>query len=139
VPGFESGVMDKNEPTRVYIDHEGILMREFRSRADTSMPQFVKLPVANRTEFEAFASERLAHNRGNRFPEEWRSRVASGRLNAGSGSANVAARDAPRPDVVPAALANPPDHPRLCRADRWGGFFGSLRNMKGLESLCQAF
>ena len=29
--------------------------------------------------------------------------------------------------------------PRLCWADRWGGFFGPLRNMMGLENLCYAF
>jgi uroporphyrinogen decarboxylase len=57
-----------------------------------------------------------------------------------AGSANIRATA----DSAPAARAAGPaagaaDHPRLCWADRWGGFFGSLRNMMGLEGLCRAF
>ncbi len=156
VPEFEYRVIEEDEKTRLYVNHEGILMREFKTHTDTSMPQFVKFPVENRKEFEAFAAERLALHVAQRFPQEWRERVATGRLHAVAGSANIkasadgepaagrAAAPGAAPAAVPAASAGPgpastEDHPRLCWADRWGGFFGSLRNMLGLQNLCCAF
>jgi uroporphyrinogen decarboxylase len=101
--------------------------------------------VESRAEFEAFAAERLALHPEGRFPADWKARVASGRLHAVAGAANItasgdtptaAAQKAPAPAAAPPASE---EHPRLCWADRWGGFFGSLRNMLGLEGLCQAF
>jgi hypothetical protein len=135
VPEFELKVIEEDAKTRLYINHEGILMREFKEHVDTSMPQFVKFPVANRAEFEAFAAERLALHRDQRFPAEWKQKVAAGGLHAVAGGANLKA-------VESGGAAGPgvePGQPRLCWADRWGGFFGSLRNMLGLEGLCQAF
>ena len=113
VPEFEYRVIEEDEDKKLYINHEGILMREFKQHADTSMPQFVKFPVENTEDFEAFAAERLTLNVAQRFPDAWKRQVAHTKL-----------RD---------------EHPLLCWANRWGGFFGSLRNMMGLENLCCAF
>jgi uroporphyrinogen decarboxylase len=144
VPEFEHKVIEEDEKTRLYVNHEGILMRELKEHTDTSMPQFVKFPVETRSEFEAFAAERLALNAEQRFPPDWRARVATGKLHAVAGGANVKASS--RGDQAAAgatgasgAAAASDEHPRLCWADRWGGFFGSLRNMLGLENLCCAF
>ncbi|MGO9310223.1 MAG: uroporphyrinogen decarboxylase family protein [Spirochaetia bacterium] len=134
VPEFEQKVIEEDEKTRLYVNHEGILMRELKEHTDTSMPQFVKFPVETPEEFEAFAAERLALHADQRFPADWRRKVASGKLHAVAGGANVKASGA----ADQAAMAAE-DHPRLCWADRWGGFFGSLRNMLGLENLCCAF
>jgi hypothetical protein len=134
VPEFAYRVIEEDEKTRLYVNHEGILMREFKTHSDASMPQFVKFPVQDREEFEAFAKERLALNARQRLPEEWRKRVAEGRLHAVAGSANIKAVSEGE-----STTARTEDHPRLCWADRWGGFFGSLRNMLGLEGLCRAF
>jgi uroporphyrinogen decarboxylase len=135
VPEFELKVVEEDEKTRLYVNHEGILMREFKEHNDTSMPQFVKFPVESPAEFEAFAAERLVLNRDQRFPPEWREKVKSGSLHAVAGGANLKAI----PGAGPAGPGVEPDQPRLCWADRWGGFFGSLRNLLGLEGLCQAF
>jgi len=136
VPEFEHKVIEEDEKTRLYVNHEGILMRELKEHTDTSMPQFVKFPVESPEEFEAFASARLALNAEQRFPADWRARISSGRLHAVAGGANIKASA----DAGPEGGASPAeDHPRLCWADRWGGFFGSLRNMLGLENLCCAF
>ena len=136
VPEFELKVIEEDETTRLYVNHEGILMRELKTHTDTSMPQFVKFPVENRGEFETFAAERLALNAEARFPPDWKSQIVSGRLHAVAGAANITAAA----DSEPAATApSKEDHPRLCWADRWGGFFGSLRNMLGLEGLCRTF
>ncbi len=136
VPEFENKVIEEDDKTRLYVNHEGILMRELKEHTDTSMPQFVKFPVESRQEFEDFAAERLQLCAEKRFPADWRERVATGQLHAVAGGANVKAVGGP-----PAASVAPSadDHPRLCWADRWGGFFGSLRNMLGLENLCCAF
>lgn len=118
VPEFEYRLIEEDEQTKLYINHEGILMREFKEHSDTSMPQFVKFPVESAEDFESFAAERLTLNVEQRFPDAWRKRVAEVELRS----------------------TTPQDgHPRLCWADRWGGFFGSLRNMMGLENLCCAF
>lgn len=112
VPAFAYEVMEEDEETRLYVDHEGILKREFRQHSDTSMPQFVRFPVENLADFQRVAAERLAPSLGLRLAPGWQARVASAE---GSGL------------------------PRRCWPGRWGGFFGSPRNLMGLEGLSLAF
>ena len=111
-PQFSYTVLEEDETTRVFVNHEGIVMREFKQHRDTSMPQFVKFPVAGEADFERLRAERLVLNREARFTADWKRQVA---------------------EWVDS------EWPRRCWADRWGGFFGSLRNMMGLEGLCIAF
>jgi len=123
-PPFAHQVLGEDETTVLYVNHEGILMREFKINRDMSMPQFIKFPVENEAEWRTFAAERLALNPEERLNEDWRGRVAPYKNRPdGSGGA---------PEGV-----DPP--PRQCWADRWGGFFGPIRNMTGLERLCTAF
>jgi hypothetical protein len=112
MPMFERVVVDENENTVDYINHEGILMREFKQHRDTSMPLFVKFPVTDTADFEKLAAERLALNREVRFSEAWKRQVSAWKDTG---------------------LA------RICWADRWGGFFGPIRNLTGLEGLCMMF
>jgi uroporphyrinogen decarboxylase len=134
VPEFSYQVVEEDEQTRLYVNHEGILMREFKEHSDTSMPQFVKFPVETPEDFEKFAAERLTLNSERRLSAEWRQKVTEGRLHAVAGAANVKATGSSASDAAPRD-----EHPRLCWADRWGGFFGPLRNMLGVENLCMAF
>jgi hypothetical protein len=136
VPEFEHQVIEEDERTRLYINHEGILMREFKEHTDTSMPQFVKFPVETAADFEQLAAERLALHAPQRFSETWQQQVAAGKLHGVAGAANVTAISS---DTPSAATPDADEHPRMCWADRWGGFFGSLRNMLGVENLCLAF
>lgn len=135
VPEFSHEVIAEDDETVTYVNHEGIVMREFKRNHDMSMPQFVKFPVENEAEFEKFAAERLALNAEKRLSPEWRSMVASGRVQAAVGKGEL------RADEQLAAHHAAPDEewPRKCWADRWGGFFGSLRNMLGVQNLCMAF
>jgi len=137
VPPFEYKVIEEDERTKLYINHEGILMREFKEHADTSMPQFVKFPVETLEDFEKFAAERLALNAEERFPKTWQEQVKRGKLRGVAGAANLAVGDDEKDTKSTATSVD--EHPRLCWADRWGGFFGALRNMMGLENLCLAF
>lgn len=111
-PDFAYELVSEDATTRTFINHEGILMREFKEHRDTSMPQFLRFPVENETDFERLAADRLGLNPEARFTPEWAQRVQ--------------------------ALAAT-CWPRQCWADRWGGYFGPLRNLMGLEGLCLAF
>jgi uroporphyrinogen decarboxylase len=111
-PRFSHQVLEEDERTRVYVNHEGIVMREFKEHHDRSMPQFIRFPVENEDDFEKLEAERLELNADVRFTDEWKHRIETW---AGT------------------------DWPRRCFADRWGGFFGPLRNLMGLEGLCIAF
>ena len=91
VPEFEYQLLEEDDRTRLYVNHEGIVMREFKEHADTSMPQFVKFPVETPEEFEKFASERLALHADQRLSPAWQQQVASGQLHAVAGASNLTA------------------------------------------------
>ena len=76
------------------------------------MPQFVKFPVESLEDFRQLAGERLAPSPELRLTDAWKARVAG---SAESGC------------------------PRRCWPGRWGGLFGSPRNLMGLEGLSLAF
>ena len=136
VPEFKHEVISEDANTVTYVNHEGIVMREFKTHHDMSMPQFVKFPVENEAEFEQFAAERLALNEDQRLSTEWKQQVASGRVQVGVGRGEL-----DEADTAAASSGADADEvwPRKCWADRWGGFFGSLRNMLGVRNLCVAF
>jgi Uroporphyrinogen decarboxylase (URO-D) len=136
VPEFKREVLSEDAETVTYVNHEGIVMREFKQHHDMSMPQFVKFPVETEAEFERFAAERLALNAAQRLSPEWKKMVASGRVQAAVGRGELSEADQVAAQQKPTAQE---EWPRKCWADRWGGFFGSLRNMLGVENLCMAF
>ncbi|MBI4283663.1 MAG: hypothetical protein HY663_04255 [Chloroflexi bacterium] len=148
LPGFEYKVIEEDERVKVYINHEGILMRELKEHSDTSMPQFVRFPVETPGDFEKFAAERLNLSLEQRFSPTWKREVASGCLrgDVGGGYATVVEDKERDAGEKGSSFAEPGtsacsalESPRKCWADRWGGFFGPLRNMMGLENLCLAF
>ncbi len=113
VPRFENEVIEEDATTRVYVNHEGIIMREFKDYSgNSSMPQFVRFPVETAEDFDTICRERLQVCFEQRAPQNW-------------------------PAVV-AGLRERTD-PLMNFADRWGGFFGPLRNLMGVENLCLAF
>ena len=136
VPEFKHEVLSEDSETVTYVNHEGIVMREFKQHHDRSMPQFVKFPVETEAEFERFAAERLALNAAQRLSPEWKKMVTSGRVQAAVGRGELSEADQVAAQQKPTAQE---EWPRKCWADRWGGFFGSLRNMLGVENLCMAF
>jgi uroporphyrinogen decarboxylase len=133
VPEFEHTVIEEDERTVTYINHEGILMREFKQHRDTSMPQFLRFPVENEEDFEKLRAERLVLNPEQRLSKQWREHVAAG------GVAGRVNEDLLRADALVNRAGAQDDPPRQCWADRWGGYFGSIRNMMGVENLCRAF
>ena len=111
-PPFERKVIEENARHVVYINHEGILMKERRDNPWSSMPQFLKFPVETRAEFRQFWRERMQPDLAKRIDPNWRQKLVEWRAQAG---------------------------PFIVISDRWGGFFGPLRNMLGVERLCMTF
>lgn len=111
-PPFERTVVEQDDMHVLYINHEGILMRERRDQPFSSMPQFVRFPVETREEFRRFWRERMRPDPEERIGPGWRERLAGLRAE-------------PIPLIV--------------ISDRWGGFFGPLRNLVGVERLCTLF
>ncbi len=111
-PPFERTVVEEDAGHVVYVNHEGILMRELKDNPYSSMPQFLKFPVASRDEFRRFWAKRMRPDLSRRIGPDW-----VGQLRA--------LRAEPRPLIV--------------ISDRWGGFFGPLRNLVGIERLCTLF
>jgi len=111
-PPFEHAVLDEDERSIIYINHEGILMKEMKGNPMSSMPQFLKFPVENRQEFRTFWNDRMQPDLVQRIGQDWKSKLRS-------------LRSQPVPLIVV--------------SDRWGGFFGPLRNLTGVQNLCTLF
>lgn len=112
VPPFSRKVVKEDEHNQLVINEEGILMREPKNYKDPSMPQFLKFPVETKKDFQEFSKQRLQLNLSQRIPQDWRQKLS---------------------------LWSKGRDPIMCCADRWGGFFGPLRNLMGLMNLCMAF
>ena len=111
-PPFEHKVVEEDETTVTYINHEGILLRERKDQPYSSMPQFVRFPVETREDFRKFWAERMQPDLAARLGADYVARLQ-------------AYRDR--------------DYPLIIISDRWGGFFGPLRNLTGVENLCMLF
>ena len=111
-PPFEHRVVEENDDTILFINHEGILLRQRKDHPDSSMPQFVRFPVESREDFRKFWAEHMQPDLEVRIGEGWQEKLR-------------AERRQPLPLIV--------------ISDRWGGFFGPLRNMVGVERLCTLF
>jgi uroporphyrinogen decarboxylase len=111
-PPFERQVIEEDDHTIVYVNHEGILMRERKDQPYSSMPQFLRFPVETREDFRRFWAQRMRPD--------------------------LAARIGPdHPELLGAYRQR--DFPLIIIADRWGGFFGPIRNLTGVEKLCTLF
>ena len=111
-PPFEKKIIEEGERHILYINHEGILMREMKNNPRSSMPQFVKFPVETRQEFRQFWKERMQPNLTKRIGPDWKTKLE-----------NIRSKP----------------HPFIIVSDRWGGFFGPLRNLVGVKKLCTLF
>lgn len=111
-PPFERKVIEEDAESIVYINHEGILMRERKDQPQSSMPQFLRFPVETRAEFRQFWKERMQPDLAQRIGPDWKVKLRNWRSD---------------------------DCPLIIISDRWGGFFGPLRNLVGVERLCMLF
>jgi len=111
-PPFERDVLQADDEYVTYVDPQGIVMREFKLNPLSSMPQFIRFPVETREDFRKFWKQRMSPDLCARIGPDWRERLRRHRDR---------------------------DYVFIVLADRWGGFFGSLRNLVGVERLCTLF
>lgn len=111
-PPFERKVIHEDANHIIYINEEGIMMKEMTGQPGSSMPQFLKFPVETRAEFRQFWAERMQPDLSSRIGPDWREKLKAWRAE-------------PIPVIV--------------ISDRWGGFFGPLRNLVGVEKLCMLY
>jgi hypothetical protein len=111
-PPLERKVLDEDEKHVTYVDPQGIVLREMKQNPLSSMPQFLRYPVYTVEDFRKFWRERMRPDLEARIGPQWRAQLRQHRHR---------------------------DHVLVIIADRWGGFFGSLRNLVGVERLCQLF
>ena len=111
-PPFTEEVIEENAETKIIRNHEGILMEIPTLWRESSMPRFLRFPVEVMDDFRAFADERLQPDRQLRLGPNW---------------------------AAECAAWNTRTEPLIVFSDRWGGFFGPLRNLMGVENLCKAF
>ena len=95
-----------------FVDPQGIVMKEFKKNPLSSMPQFISYPVKTREDFRKYWRERMQPDLGQRMGPDWREKLRRFRNR---------------------------DVPFVVIADRWGGFFGPIRNLVGVEDLCTLF
>jgi uroporphyrinogen decarboxylase len=111
-PPFAREVIEEDAATVLYVNPEGILMRERKDNPLSSMPQFVRFPVSSREEFRRFRRERMRPDLAARIGADYAERLSGYRRRG---------------------------FPLIVISDRWGGFFGGLRAMVGVENLCMLF
>ncbi|NQU11339.1 hypothetical protein HQ590_11140, partial [bacterium] len=111
-PPFERQIIKDEGQTVLFVNEEGILMRERKDQPQSSMPQFVKFPVANRDEFRQFYAERMQPDLAARIGTDYVETLRALRSRTGA---------------------------LVIGSDRWGGFFGGLRAMLGVEPLSMLF
>lgn len=111
-PPFGKEIVSEDERTITYVNPEGILMRERKDNPLSSMPQFIRFPVENKDDFYRFMRERMKPDLASRIGKNYESTLSSYRERS---------------------------FPLIIVADRWGGFFGPLRNLVGLKRLVWLF
>lgn len=111
-PPFVYKVIEETENSVLYVNHEGILLRERKDHAKSSMPQFVRFPVESRQDFWNFWNKRMRPDLTERIGPDWKEQLGQFRNR---------------------------DFPLIVFPDRWGGFFGPLRNLLGVQNLCITF
>jgi uroporphyrinogen-III decarboxylase len=111
-PRIQEETLEQNGEKRIMRNHEGIIMQVYLHDTDKSMPHFLDFPVKTRDDYRKILKPRLTGPAEDRLPHDWNVRVAQWKNRT---------------------------DPLNLFADRWGGFFGPLRNMMGLENLIYAF
>ncbi len=111
-PPFDRKIIAQDDEHETFVDPQGIVMKLFKDNPLSSMPQFISYPVHTREDFRKYWRERMQPDLSARIGPEWRERLRKLRQR---------------------------DFPFVVIADRWGGFFGPIRNLVGVESLCTMF
>jgi len=111
-PAFERKIIAEDENTISYVTSEGSVIREMKAFGGSSMPQFIRFPVETREDFRQYWRQRMNPDLTQRVGSNWKERLQNARR---------------------------PDRPFFAWGNLWAGFFGPLRNLVGVERLCELF
>lgn len=111
-PPFERTVIEETGDYIIHVNSEGVLIKEFKTNAESSMPQFIRFPVATSEDFRLFWKERMQPDLSARIGPNWQDSLMKIRSQ---------------------------DYPFIVWGANWGGFFGPLRWLLGVENLCMMF
>lgn len=127
-PEFEEITLEENDQMRVYQSQEGVIIREPKLNRSSYMPEFLRYPVSTREEYRKFRKERL-------------DTPFAGRIMEGEGAGFVKLSQAEKEKRWKKwrYWSRTSTHPIFCFTARWGGFFGPLRSLMGVEKACLAF
>ena len=70
IPDFEELTVEETDDYRIYINSEGIKLKELRKGKEQSMPQWLEFPIKNRQDWEEF-KKRLNPASPARYPDWW--------------------------------------------------------------------
>jgi len=108
-PPFETTTLEETDQYLIHRDKYGVLCRTLKP--EQGMPEWIDFPVHDRREWERFKTERYQPILSARVPADWELRLAAYRT-----------RDFP-----------------LCLGRSLTGFFGTARQILGLEKLLMTF
>lgn len=111
-PPFERRVLAEDEEKVTFVDPHGVVMRTFKANPTSCMPQYLRFPIETREDFRKYWKERMRPDLTERIGPDWREQLRRHRHR---------------------------DYPFIVLPDRWGGFFGPIRNLVGVERLCTLF
>ncbi len=104
-PPYEEMVLEDTDHYIIKRRTDGVICKELKERTMESMPQWIDYPVHDRKEWEKFKAERYQPNIAERIPQDWDKLLEIYRQ-----------RDFP-----------------LCIGAGYTGFFGTVRQILGLE------
>jgi len=70
VPDFEEVTIEETDDYRIYINSEGIKLKELRKGKEQSMPHWLEFPIKNRQNWKEF-KKRLNPSSPARYPDWW--------------------------------------------------------------------
>jgi len=111
-PPFAQTVIEETDDYITHTNYHGVLVKEFRTNAASSMPQFIRFPVETPEQFRRFWKERMQPDLSARIGPNWQQALKDIRSR---------------------------DYPFIVWGANWGGFFGPLRWLLGVENLCMMF
>jgi len=110
-PQYEAAVLEETDEYIIRRGGDGVVNKQLKAHYQESMPDWIDYPVHSRQEWEQFKAERYHPNLRQRVPPDWGAHLAS-----------YHQRDYP-----------------LCLGAGFTGFFGTVRQIIGLERTLTLF
>ncbi|HBE02474.1 MAG TPA: hypothetical protein DC049_08355 [Spirochaetia bacterium] len=127
-PEFKKEIIAEDSLNITYINTDGTVLREPKENSNSYMPQFLSYPVTDLASYRKFRRERFMTPFARRIME-------------GEGAGHTVFESGQKKILWKKWIASRKESsdPCFCFTARWGGFFGPLRSLLGVENACLAF